>query len=98
MIRPPVIPVEKKIQIVFSVIQGEISVADAARREQASNIPESATMAREDLRENTDGAERDRVKSLVDPQRFVVYVVGIQGVKSLTTPTQEGVEQSSEGH
>ena len=98
MIRPPGIPVEKKIRIVFSVIQGEISVADAVRREQVSNIPESATMAREDLRKNTDGVERDRVKSLVDPQRFVVYVVGIQGIKSLTTPTQEGVEQSSEGH
>lgn len=36
MSRPPVIPVEKKIRIVLSVIQGEISVAEAARREKVS--------------------------------------------------------------
>ncbi len=36
MSRPPVIPVEKKIRIVLSVITGEISVAEAARREKVS--------------------------------------------------------------
>ena len=36
MSRPPVIPVEKKIRIVLSVIQGEVSVAEAARREKVS--------------------------------------------------------------
>ena len=36
MSRPPVIPVEKKIRIVLSVLQGEVSVAEAARREKVS--------------------------------------------------------------
>lgn len=30
MSRPPVIPAEKKIRIVLSVLQGEISIAEAA--------------------------------------------------------------------
>lgn len=30
--RPPQIPVEKKTRIVLSVIAGEMSIADAARR------------------------------------------------------------------
>jgi len=34
--RPPVIPAEKKARIVMSVIAGELSVADAARREKVS--------------------------------------------------------------
>lgn len=34
--RPPVIPVEKKNRIVLSVLAGEISVAEAARREKVS--------------------------------------------------------------
>ncbi len=36
MSRPPVIPAEKKIRIVLSVLQGEISIAEAARREKVS--------------------------------------------------------------
>ncbi|MHB1173262.1 MAG: transposase [Lacisediminihabitans sp.] len=36
MSRPPIIPAEKKIRIVLSVVQGEISVAEAARREKVS--------------------------------------------------------------
>lgn len=36
MSRPPVIPAEKKIRIVLSVLQGEISFAEAARREKVS--------------------------------------------------------------
>ena len=34
--RPPVIPPEKKTLIVLSVLSGEISIADAARKEQVS--------------------------------------------------------------
>jgi len=34
--RPPQIPVEKKTRIVLSVIAGEMSIADAARREKVS--------------------------------------------------------------
>jgi len=34
--RPPVIPAEKKARIVMSVIAGEFSVAEAARREKVS--------------------------------------------------------------
>ena len=34
--RPPVIPVEKKTRIVLSVLVGEVSVAEAARREKVS--------------------------------------------------------------
>lgn len=33
---PPAIPAEKKIRIVLSVLQGELTVADAARRERVS--------------------------------------------------------------
>jgi len=33
---PPVIPAEKKARIVLSVIAGELSVAEAARREKVS--------------------------------------------------------------
>ena len=36
MSRPPGIPAEKKIRIVLSVLQGEISIAEAARREKVS--------------------------------------------------------------
>lgn len=36
MSRPPVIPVEKKIRIVLSVLAGEMTIADAARREKVS--------------------------------------------------------------
>lgn len=34
--RPPAIPVEKKTRIVLSVLAGEVSVAEAARREKVS--------------------------------------------------------------
>jgi transposase len=34
--RPPTIPAEKKLRIVLAVLQGEISVAEAARREKVS--------------------------------------------------------------
>lgn len=34
--RPPSIPVEKKTRIVLSVLAGELSVAEAARREKVS--------------------------------------------------------------
>lgn len=34
--RPPSIPVEKKTRIVLSVLAGEITVAEAARREKVS--------------------------------------------------------------
>ncbi len=36
MSRPPTIPVEKKLRIVLSVLQGEITIAEAARREKVS--------------------------------------------------------------
>ena len=36
MSRPPTIPAEKKLRIVLSVLQGEISIAEAARREKVS--------------------------------------------------------------
>lgn len=36
MSRPPTIPAEKKVRIVLSVLAGEVSVAEAARREQVS--------------------------------------------------------------
>lgn len=38
MSRPPTIPAEKKIRIVLSVLQGEISIAEAARREKVSEL------------------------------------------------------------
>ena len=34
--RPPVIPVEKKTRIVLSILAGEMTVAEAARREKVS--------------------------------------------------------------
>jgi len=34
--RPPVIPSEKKIRIVLSILAGEISLAEATRREKVS--------------------------------------------------------------
>jgi len=34
--RPPTIPAEKKLRIVLSVLQGEVTVAEAARREKFS--------------------------------------------------------------
>lgn len=34
--RPPVIPAEKKVRIVLSVPAGEVSVAEAARKEKVS--------------------------------------------------------------
>ena len=34
--RPSVIPAEKKIRIVLSILAGEISLAEAARREKVS--------------------------------------------------------------
>lgn len=34
--RPPLIPVEKKTRIVLSVLAGEMSIAEAARREKVS--------------------------------------------------------------
>ena len=36
MSRPPTIPAEKKLRIVLSVLQGEVSIAEAARREKVS--------------------------------------------------------------
>src|SRR5660397_98570 len=36
MSRPPTIPAEKKLRIVLSVLQGEVTVAEAARREKVS--------------------------------------------------------------
>jgi transposase len=34
--RPPVIPAERKTRIVLSVLAGEMSIAEAARREKVS--------------------------------------------------------------
>ena len=34
--RPPVIPVEKKTRIVLSILAGEVTIAEAARREKVS--------------------------------------------------------------
>ena len=34
--RPPVIPPEKKTRVVLAVLSGEVSVAEAARKEQVS--------------------------------------------------------------
>ena len=36
MSRPPVIPAEKKIRIVLSIIAGEVTIAEAARKEKVS--------------------------------------------------------------
>lgn len=36
MSRPPVIPVDKKTRIVLSILAGEVTVAEAARREKVS--------------------------------------------------------------
>lgn len=36
MSRPPTIPTEKKLRIVLSILQNEITVAEAARREKVS--------------------------------------------------------------
>jgi transposase len=36
MSRPPVIQVEEKIRIVLSIIAGEVSIAEAARKEKVS--------------------------------------------------------------
>ena len=36
MARPPVVPAEKKVRIVLSVLAGEVSIAEAARRERVS--------------------------------------------------------------
>lgn len=35
MSRPPVIPVEKKIRIVLSIVAGEVTIKEAARKESA---------------------------------------------------------------
>ncbi len=34
--RPPVIPVEKKLRIVMSVLAGEVTIVQAARKEKVS--------------------------------------------------------------
>ena len=36
MSRPPVVPAEKKIRIVLAVLAGEVSIAEAARKEKVS--------------------------------------------------------------
>lgn len=36
MSRPPTIPTEKKLRVVLSILQNEITVAEAARREKVS--------------------------------------------------------------
>lgn len=36
MARPPVVPAETKLRIVLSVLAGEVSMAEAARREKVS--------------------------------------------------------------
>ena len=36
MARPPVVPAETKVRIVLSVLAGEVSMAEAARREKVS--------------------------------------------------------------
>ena len=36
MARPPVIPAEKKVRIVLSVLAGEVTIAEAARKEKVS--------------------------------------------------------------
>lgn len=36
MRRPPVVPVEKKNRIVMSILAGEVSISEAARREKVS--------------------------------------------------------------
>lgn len=36
MSRPPTIPAEKKLRIVLSILQNEITIAEAARREKVS--------------------------------------------------------------
>ena len=36
MSRPPVIPAEKKIRIVLAVIAGDVTIAEAARKEKVS--------------------------------------------------------------
>lgn len=35
--RPPVIPVEKKVRIVMSVLAGEVTIVQAARKERVSD-------------------------------------------------------------
>lgn len=36
MSRPPVIPADKKMRIVLSIIAGEVTIAEAARKEKMS--------------------------------------------------------------
>ena len=36
MSRPPVFPVEEKVRVVLSILAGEVSVAEAARRSKVS--------------------------------------------------------------
>lgn len=36
MPRPPVVPAEKKVRIVLAVLAGEVSIAEAARKEKVS--------------------------------------------------------------
>ena len=36
MVRPPVFPVEEKVRVVLSILAGELSVAEAARRSKVS--------------------------------------------------------------
>ncbi|MFD5087546.1 transposase [Kitasatospora sp. NPDC058406] len=36
MVRPPVLPPEKKVRIVLSILAGEMTVAEAARRVKVS--------------------------------------------------------------
>ncbi len=36
MSRPPMIPTAKKLRIVLCVLQGEVTIADAVRREKVS--------------------------------------------------------------
>lgn len=39
--RPPMIPVEKKTRIVLSILAGEMTIAEAARREKSTNAASS---------------------------------------------------------
>ena len=63
MARPPVFPAEEKVRIVLSILAGEVSVAEAARRAKVSE-QSVGSWKRQFLESGRAGARRWEVRSV----------------------------------
>ena len=74
MRHPPVVPLEKKFRIVLSVLQGEITIAEAARREVVSEQA-IGNWKRQFLEGGKAGIEAGKVKPSTHEQQLEDEVV-----------------------